>query len=203
MSAGVFLTESDRYPVRVATWCGSLNWNRETFADLVEAVAEKRDRAAFATLFDHYTPRLKSYLMRRGASSDLAEELAQDALLTLWTKADQFRPDRSSVGTWLFRIARNRFIDLMRRGIVTAIACNGATAIHDVEAAMLGATSEDVAESIRDGSFGMVRETMDFFAEAVRRGSRDDVGLGRAVGTLIRERKMPHEAVSVFAAAAE
>lgn len=94
-------------------------------------------------------------------------------------------------------------IDLMRRGIVTAIACNGATAIHDVEAAMLGATSEDVAESIRDGSFGMVRETMDFFAEAVRRGSRDDVGLGRAVGDLIRERKMPHEAISVFAAAAE
>jgi len=108
-----------------------LNWNRETFADLVEAVAEKRDRAAFATLFDHYTPRLKSYLMRRGASSDLAEELAQDALLTLWTKADQFRPDRSSVGTWLFRIARNRFIDLMRRGSVGLVTIDMARGITD------------------------------------------------------------------------
>lgn len=94
-------------------------------------------------------------------------------------------------------------IDLMRRGVVTAIAGNGATAIHDVEAAMLGATSEDVAESIRDGSFGMVRETMDFFAEAVARGARNGVGLGRAVGDLIRERKLPHAGVSIFAAAAE
>ncbi len=94
-------------------------------------------------------------------------------------------------------------IDLMRRGVVTAIACNGATAIHDVEVAMLGATSEDVGESIRDGSFGMVRETMAFFAKAARRGARDDVGLGRAIGEMVLEERLPHSGLSIFAAAAE
>lgn len=94
-------------------------------------------------------------------------------------------------------------VDLLRRRIVTAIATNGATAIHDVELAMLGATSEDVGESIRDGRFGMVRETFDFFAEAARRGADASIGFGRAVGTLIRERGLPHADRSLFAAAAE
>lgn len=94
-------------------------------------------------------------------------------------------------------------IDLIRRGIVTAIACNGATAIHDVEVAMVGATSEDVGESIRDGSFGMVRETMAFFAKAAERGAEGEKGLGRAVGELVLEGHLPHAGLSVFAAAAE
>ncbi len=94
-------------------------------------------------------------------------------------------------------------IDLLRRGVVTAIATNGAAAIHDVEVAMIGATSEDVGPAIRDGSFGMVRETMAFFAEAARRGAEGGRGLGRAVGELVREREMPHADFSVFAAAAE
>lgn len=94
-------------------------------------------------------------------------------------------------------------IDLMRRGLVTAIACHGATAIHDVEIAMLGATSEDVGDTIRDGRFGMVRETMAFFAEAARRGARKNVGLGRAVGRLILDRGFPHARQSVLATAAE
>jgi len=94
-------------------------------------------------------------------------------------------------------------VDLIRRGVVTAIACNGATAIHDVEVAMAGATSEDVGESIRDGSFGMVRETMAFFAEAARRGASGETGLGRAVGEMILEGRLPHAGLSVFAAAAQ
>lgn len=93
-------------------------------------------------------------------------------------------------------------IDLMRRGIVTAIACHGATAIHDVEVAMLGATSEDVADTIRDGRFGMVRETAEFFAEAARRGAESG-GYGAAIGALIRERRFPHAELSTLAAASE
>ncbi len=60
-------------------------------------------------------------------------------------------------------------IDLIERGIVKGLAFNGATAIHDVELAMLGATSEEVADTIRDGRFGMVEETMSFFAEVCER----------------------------------
>jgi len=94
-------------------------------------------------------------------------------------------------------------IDLMRRGIVTAIACNGATAIHDTEIAMIGATSEDVADTIRDGRFGMVRETAEFFALAARTAAQSGAGYGLSIGRLIRERKLPHAELSVLAAAAE
>lgn len=93
------------------------------WALLVAQVAERRDREAFATLFEHYAPRLSAYMQRLGADPALAEEIAQDALLALWRKADQFDPEKSSVGTWLYRIARNRRIDLLRRarGVRTSL----------------------------------------------------------------------------------
>lgn len=94
-------------------------------------------------------------------------------------------------------------IDLMRRGIVTGIACHGATAIHDVEVAMIGATSEDVGDTIRDGRFGMVEETMAFFADAARRAAADSTGYGRTLGRMILDRRMPHAGLSMLAAAAE
>jgi hypothetical protein len=94
-------------------------------------------------------------------------------------------------------------IDLMRRGIVTAVACHGATAIHDVEIAMIGATSEDVGDTIRDGRFGMVRETMEFFAKAADRAAHDGIGFGAAVGQRILESRFPHAEYSVLANAAK
>lgn len=84
-------------------------------AALVRAIAEGRDRAAFATLFDFYAGRLKAWTMRTGASPDLAEEIAQEALLSVWRKAGLFDPDRASVSGWLFAIARNLRIDRARR----------------------------------------------------------------------------------------
>jgi hypothetical protein len=94
-------------------------------------------------------------------------------------------------------------IDLMRRGIVTAIACNGAAAIHDTEIAMIGATSEDVADTIRDGRFGMVRETAEFFAQAARLANQGAIGYGQAIGRLIRLQQLPHAGLSVLAAATD
>jgi RNA polymerase sigma factor (sigma-70 family) len=85
------------------------------FAELAHRVASDRDRAAFGTLFDHFAPRLNAYLMRLGAPNGLAEEIAQDAMIVLWNKAHLFDPAKSSVSTWLFRVARNRRIDLIRR----------------------------------------------------------------------------------------
>ena len=78
-------------------------------------VRDNRDRAAFAALFTHFAPRIKGYLMKSGADATTAEECAQDAMTTLWRKADQFDPTRASVSTWVFTIARNRRIDLLRR----------------------------------------------------------------------------------------
>lgn len=85
------------------------------YSDLIIKVAETRDRSAFAELFDHFAPRIKGYLMQQGADDSLAEEVAQDVMVTLWRKAELFDSKKSSASTWLFRIARNRRIDLLRR----------------------------------------------------------------------------------------
>lgn len=90
-------------------------------AALVAAVAQSRDRDAFARLFDHFAPRLTAYLLRQGADTALAEEIVQDAMVTLWRKAALFDPSKSSLTTWLYRIARNRRIDLMRRDRSTPV----------------------------------------------------------------------------------
>jgi RNA polymerase sigma factor (sigma-70 family) len=85
------------------------------FAAMVANVASSQDRTAFARLFDHFAPRLNAYLIRMGTDTGTAEEIVQDTLSTLWRKAALFDPTKSSVSTWLYRIARNRRIDVARR----------------------------------------------------------------------------------------
>jgi RNA polymerase sigma-70 factor (ECF subfamily) len=88
---------------------------RERFCGLVEAVARAQDREAFSELFAYYAPRVKSYLMRLGADGAAAEEIAQDVMVTVWRKAALFDRAQAGVSTWIFRIARNRRIDVFRR----------------------------------------------------------------------------------------
>lgn len=91
-------------------------------------------------------------------------------------------------------------IDLMRMGFVSAFAFNGATAIHDFEIAMIGETSEDVAETIQDGSFGMADETGLLMNEAIRKGAEIGVGFGRSLGEKLREIDAPHSEFSILMA---
>ena len=85
------------------------------FAALILAVAEHADREAFSILFRHFAPRLKTMLMRGGASGQAAEELAQETMLLVWRKAGQFDPEKAGASTWIFTIARNLRIDAFRR----------------------------------------------------------------------------------------
>lgn len=87
--------------------------------DLLGAVARSGDRSAFATLFKHYAPRLKTFLMRSGTRPELAEELAQEAMVQVWRKAASFDPARAQVSTWIYTIARNLCIDTARRDRIT------------------------------------------------------------------------------------
>lgn len=91
-------------------------------------------------------------------------------------------------------------IDLMERGVISAIAMNGATAIHDLELALIGETSEDVEQNIADGSFGMSQETAEAFRESAEEGARG-VGLGAALGNWIQSTDSPHVELSMLAAA--
>ena len=81
----------------------------------IEAVAQRRDREAFAQLFSHYAPRLKAWLMKTGATGPAAEDFAQDAMLAVWRKADLFDARRAGASAWIFAIARNRRLDMIRR----------------------------------------------------------------------------------------
>lgn len=91
-------------------------------------------------------------------------------------------------------------IDLMERGIVAAIALNGAGIIHDFELAYTGATSEDVAEAISTGEFGMGRETAQFLNAAIVRGQQEGLGIGEAVGKALHDANPPYLQYSLVAA---
>ncbi|WP_132464008.1 sigma-70 family RNA polymerase sigma factor [Rhodovulum marinum] len=82
---------------------------------LVERVRSEKDQSAFAELFGHFAPRVKAFLMKSGADEALAEECAQEVMATVWNKAQLFDPERASVATWVFTIARNRRIDALRK----------------------------------------------------------------------------------------
>lgn len=85
------------------------------WAALIEAVALRQDRAAFAALFAHFAPRIKTFMLRSGASAQSADELAQEALLAVWSKATLFDPTSTGASAWIFTIARNLRIDEARR----------------------------------------------------------------------------------------
>jgi RNA polymerase sigma-70 factor, ECF subfamily len=85
------------------------------FAVLIEAIAARQDRAAFTRVFAYYAPRVKAYLIRLGLGAAQAEEVTQEVMVAVWRKAASFDARQASVSTWLFRIARNRRIDVFRR----------------------------------------------------------------------------------------
>ncbi len=81
----------------------------------IKAVAQTRDQSAFKALFVYFGPRVKSFLMRSGLEESLAEECMQEVMVSVWRKAHLFDPSKASPGTWIFTIARNRKIDLLRK----------------------------------------------------------------------------------------
>lgn len=86
----------------------------DRIAELIELVAG-RDKAAFAELFRYFAPRIKAYGLRSGADPAAAEELAQEAMVSVWRQAHRFDRRRAGGSTWIFAIARNRRIDMWRR----------------------------------------------------------------------------------------
>lgn len=82
---------------------------------LLQRIAEHQDRAAFAELFQTVAPKLKSFVMRSGLSEQDAEEIVQEAMITVWHKAHQFDANRAKANTWLYTIVRNKRIDFYRK----------------------------------------------------------------------------------------
>lgn len=89
-------------------------------------------------------------------------------------------------------------IELMKKRVISCIALNGACIIHDFELAFQGKTSEDVAENLKDGSFGMGKETAEFLNGATKKGVSDGLGLGESIARMIDEEKLPHRNLSLL-----
>ncbi len=83
--------------------------------DLVKRIAKDRDETAFSEIFDYIAPKINAYYLKHNLSSELAEELTQEVLSTIWIKAELFNSEKSKFITWSFTIARNKKIDFYRK----------------------------------------------------------------------------------------
>jgi len=89
-------------------------------------------------------------------------------------------------------------IDLIRRGFIDHIALNGGASIHDFEIAMIGETSEDVQNGLKDGTFGMATETLTYMNEALNTGFEKNEGYGLSIGRKVAELDFPHKSLNIL-----
>jgi len=114
------------------------------------------------------------------------------------------KPIIFAMGAHVIKVGLNPIIiDMMREGFVDALAFNGAGIIHDFEVAFAGQTSEDVATQLKDGKFGMARETGAMLNRCINLGSRKNLGIGDAVGKMIASSSFPHKDLSLLSTAYE
>ena len=97
---------------------GSSNDNQNNLSEwdrLLLCVGSDRDRSAFKKLYEHFAPRLKSFLLRIGSDMSAAEEICQESMIMVWRRAETFNPESAGASTWIFTIARNKRIDKLRK----------------------------------------------------------------------------------------
>ncbi len=132
----------------------------------------------------------------------LAARDFKELVATIKRAANKKKPIIMAMGAHVIKVGLNSIIiDLMERGLVTALAFNGAGIIHDFEIAYCGQTSEDVARQLKTGAFGMARETAEFLNRAIVRGAKERRGLGEAVGAMIASAAFPYKKLSLLASA--
>jgi len=132
---------------------------RARFAGLLVRVAAKRERFDFAELFGFYAPRVKTYLVRLGADDPLAEQITQEIMVSVWTTADQFDPERSSVSSWIFRLARARRSDAYHIPLTPgADPIELVTVSTDAREPVSAKTALDLEEQVRSALRGLSLE---------------------------------------------
>jgi RNA polymerase sigma-70 factor (ECF subfamily) len=147
----------DRETVNAALW--------------IAQIAARQDRAAFAALFNFYAPRIKGLMMRTGCTPDVAEEIAQEALLAVWRKASYFDPSRANASAWIFTIARNLRTDRLRRQVLSVKYAqsealdeeSSSDPTDDLSAAQLNRRVANALTSLSDDQLRVVK--LSFFEE--------------------------------------
>lgn len=129
--------------------------------DLLAAVGAHGDREAFAQLFDHFGPRVHAYLLRLGLDAVAAAEVTQDVMETIWRKASLYDPRKASAATWVFRVARNRRIDVHRRSREDTHAAEDFLAIPDLgDGSDVSVDSAQREEQVRSALATLPRDQM-------------------------------------------
>ena len=157
-------------------------------AGCIPSVARGGGHAAFAVLFSHFAPRLKTYFLRSGLADAAAEELAQETMVLVWRKAGLFDPGKAAASTWIFAIGRNLRADALRRGQHAAPPDGTADgAPHSPERRDTAPTAEDLAASaqredqLRQSLRGLPREPVEVLRLSYF-GHRSHTEIGRALG---------------------
>ena len=179
--------------------------SRHPEADLSRlAVGSVRDRTTRVRIEEFARP--LDPAAARAVIESLPDQLAARALREVIARVARARqagrPVFALVGAHVIKVGVSPcLIGLMERGVITHLAMNGAAAIHDVEIARDGRTSEDVEAGLHTGSFGMVDETGDFMNAAMKEGATRQEGLGEAWGRGLIESRAPHAGSSLLATA--
>lgn len=87
----------------------------EKLQQLIQLVAQKRDRAAFAELFNFFMPKIRAFGLQRLGQQGLAMDLVQETMTSVWTKSHLYNGEKGAVTTWVFTIMRNQCFDMLRR----------------------------------------------------------------------------------------
>ena len=164
-------------------------------------LSRRKSKVAWKT-FAKVTPQGSSF---RTFFDGLPRILAGESLHRLVEAIAQARkrgkPVIALLGAHVLKVGLSPLIvDWIERGVVTALATSGAGIIHDFELSLQGKTSEEVAEALADGSFGMAEETADGLNGAIRQGAREGLGLGESVGRAIEKSRFRFKKLSLFAA---
>jgi RNA polymerase sigma-70 factor (ECF subfamily) len=127
---------------------------KNPFVDALKNIAERQDIQSFKKIFDYFGPRLKSFLMKSGADEAIAEEIIQETMTIIWTKADYYDSSVASPSTWIYTIARNKKIDILRK--------TRKAILEDIDTAILPPVESKANENIEhDQKFEMVAKYLD------------------------------------------
>ena len=131
---------------------------KNPFIEALAKVAESQDIGSFKKIFDYFSPRLKSFLMRSGADDAIAEEIIQETMTIIWTKADYYDPKVASPSTWIYTIARNKKIDILRK--------SRKAILEDIDTAVLPPVESKADGNIaHDQKFEMIAQYLDDLPE--------------------------------------
>ena len=131
---------------------------KNPFIEALAKVAESQDISSFKKIFDYFSPRLKSFLMRSGPDEAIAEEIIQETMTIIWTKADYYDPKVASPSTWIYTIARNKKIDILRK--------SRKAILEDIDTAILPPVESKADENIEhDKKYEMIAQYLDDLPE--------------------------------------